>query len=71
MTADYDARVKAVQDATALMCAMSETRLPPGITVQVGASARPVTKPLDRFEVVELARFLLGLDDEPLPEATP
>lgn len=49
MTVDYDARVRAVEDATRLVLAMT------GET----------TEPLDRFDVVELARFLLDIEDGP------
>jgi hypothetical protein len=58
VTADYDVRVQAVRDATDLMLAMQ----PPAPQPIFGGA--PAPRPLDRFEVVELARFLLGLDDE-------
>lgn len=69
MSADYDARVRAIRDATLLMHAMQAPFVPDGPTVTYLPNVRE-HPPLDRFEVVELARFLLGLDDEPLPEAT-
>jgi hypothetical protein len=67
MTADYDDRMRAVGDATRLLRDM--TTPPPPRTQSTGTFTTTSTyfagKPLDRFEVVELARFLLGLDNEP------
>jgi hypothetical protein len=48
MTASYDDRIRAVENATRLMRDMA---------------AEPQQRALDRFEVTELARFLLGLDE--------
>jgi hypothetical protein len=63
MTADYDARIRAVQDATRLLFAMQDR--PEGAGRSVYLPGGPRWQPLDRFEVTELARFLLGLDDDP------
>jgi hypothetical protein len=65
---DYAARTKAIEDATSLMRDM-QTSTRSGV-YNSGPFAAPA---LDRFEVTELARFLLGLDAEVKPdgEVTP
>jgi hypothetical protein len=63
VTADYDARIRAVQDATRLLFAMQDRPDSTSRTVPYLPSG-PRYAPLDRFEVVELARFLLGIDDD-------
>jgi hypothetical protein len=58
MTASYDDRIRAITDATRLLREMTTPPSSPGVTVTYERA-----RSLDRFEVTELARFLLGLDE--------
>jgi hypothetical protein len=65
MTASYDDRIRAITDATRLLREMTTPPSSPGFTVTspgVTVTYEPA-RSLDRFEVTELARFLLGMDD--------
>lgn len=55
----YAVRVKAVKQSIEFMQAMQP---PPAGTSLFGNI--PPRQPIDRWDVVELARFLLGMDDE-------
>lgn len=57
----YATRVKAVKESIELMHSM-QPKTPATVTTIFGNLPR--LAPLERFEVVELARFLLGMDDE-------
>lgn len=57
----YAVRVKAVKQSIELMHSMQP---PTPVTVTTAFIGPPRPAPLERFEVVELARFLLGLDEE-------
>lgn len=64
MSGDYGARVRAVEDATRLMLAMVRPETADrGPTYSTLPQPRPT---LDRFDVLEVARFLL---DEDVPDA--
>jgi hypothetical protein len=63
VTASYDDRIRAITDATRLLCEMTSPQPPTGTAVTYVRLPELPPPPLDRFEVTELARFLLGLDD--------
>jgi hypothetical protein len=69
MTASYDDRIRAITDATRLLREMATPAPPSGTAVTYIRLPELPPAALDRFEVTELARFLLGMDDAADAEA--
>lgn len=60
---DYDSRVRAIEDATRLMHDMRQPA-PERHLSSTFTHVKTSASQLDRFDVVELARFLLNIEDE-------